>query len=732
MERLTRIEAAASSGTQVELIAGDFLPLGSGSMKVIEAAAGQGDGKLIEFEYVAYTGVPMKLDPFVYPVIADFAGCSFRSQELPVRVLHQANHGVGHTITAALVGAQIEGRARVSRDTEDAREFVASLKNNFPWQVSMGAVVQAAEFLKPGATALVNGQNVSGPMHIARKWTVDEISVCDLGADRRTSARLAARSQTGGTGMKTFEEWLKELGLEAASDEQKNRLRTAYDAEVKAIKAAANNAGGQPPAGGSGDGAGTPGSGEGFARIDAVVAEEKRKNGIEELGVKYARENPGRVEDIKAIAAKATADKWTLAQTELELLRTGRAPAPAVRGTSGRDRRSASHLEAAALMSVGISGDELIKSKAASEQVVDEADREFRGGIRLKELIRIAASANGYQGRQEVTPANWRELVTWASPETHQIQAAGGLSTLSLPGILGSVANKALGKVAADPVWVAPKIAGRASHPNFHTHTIYSLALSGELEEVGPTGELKDLSIGEESYTRQVGTRGAVLRLSRTDIINDDLGAFARNANGLARKAYSTREKAMFKVVNVTGAGSTHFTAARGNYLTGTAFGIAGVGLAIAAFRGLTGPDGDPIMVEPALMLVTPTNEEASRQTLMSGGSLIVTGLASTSAKSLGASPNIYAGRFGGKPEVSPWLENVDLTGYSTTAWYLLADPDNYPCFEIAYLDGNETPIVDYFGIEAQADVLGMTWRVYWDFGVGASEWRAGVKSAGA
>ena len=51
---------------------------------------------------------------------------------------------------------------------------------------------------------------------------------------------------------------------------------------------------------------------------------------------------------------------------------------------------------------------------------------------------------------------------------------------------------------------------------------------------------------------------------------------------------------------------------------------------------------------------------------------------------------------------------------------------------EISYLNGLQTPTVEYFGLDQQADVLGVTWRCYWDFGVDLAEYRAGVKSKGA
>jgi len=51
---------------------------------------------------------------------------------------------------------------------------------------------------------------------------------------------------------------------------------------------------------------------------------------------------------------------------------------------------------------------------------------------------------------------------------------------------------------------------------------------------------------------------------------------------------------------------------------------------------------------------------------------------------------------------------------------------------EVAYLNGVQTPTVDYFGLDNDANVLGVIWRCYYDFGAALAEWRAGLKSNGA
>jgi hypothetical protein len=79
---------------------------------------------------------------------------------------------------------------------------------------------------------------------------------------------------------------------------------------------------------------------------------------------------------------------------------------------------------------------------------------------------------------------------------------------------------------------------------------------------------------------------------------------------------------------------------------------------------------------------------------------------------------------------MSTYLSNSSYTGYSTTAWYLLADPMDLPVIEIGFLNGRDMPVID--STDADFDTLGIQMRGYHDFGVAKQEYRAGVRSKGA
>ena len=69
----------------------------------------------------------------------------------------------------------------VSRDTEAAREVVASARRGFPWQASVGANIQRSEFIAEKVTVQVNGKKFTGPLYVLQATSLEEVSFVDRG-----------------------------------------------------------------------------------------------------------------------------------------------------------------------------------------------------------------------------------------------------------------------------------------------------------------------------------------------------------------------------------------------------------------------------------------------------------------------------------------------------------------------------------------------------------------------
>ena len=79
---------------------------------------------------------------------------------------------------------------------------------------------------------------------------------------------------------------------------------------------------------------------------------------------------------------------------------------------------------------------------------------------------------------------------------------------------------------------------------------------------------------------------------------------------------------------------------------------------------------------------------------------------------------------------VEPRLSDSGFTGYSTIAWYLFSDVQN-SAIAVGFLDGQEIPALESFGLDSDIDTLGMSFRVFHDFGCALADFRSSIMSKG-
>ncbi len=643
----------------------------------LEAAAVEGDAPAIpRFTMLAYTGEPMHVEGWRYPVVVDLEGLSIPSQRRPVRFGHSMYAGVGHCERIAIESGRLIAEGVVSRETAVAREVVASGKRGFPWQASIGAQVAQADFVRAGKSVTVNGRTFDGPLYVARRTVLGEFSFVDLGADGGTTATIAAQQQENDV-----------------MDDNTDTPVTQTDESNPTVTP-------EPPRAGPTDGNGTeanPSVNPATEIRAQALAESKRIAAIRRIcGSRLPQ-----------IEEQAIAEGWTEEKTELEKLRASRPKAPAIHVAS--DTMSGQVLEAACMLTGKVTKiDELY-----DEQTLDAASRRFRGGIGLQELLLEAARANGYTGWNF---RDSREVLRCAFGQSLQ----AGFSTIDIGGILSNVANKFLleGFFSVERTW--RNLCAVRNVSDFKTVTSYRLIGKDQYEQVAPGGELKHGTLGEQAYTNKADTYGLLLSLDRRDIINDDLGAITTVPRKLGRGSGLKINDVFWSIFMNNAA---FFAAGNNNYLTGadTALSIEGLSKAEVAFLNQTDPDGKPLGAMPAVVLV-PTALSAIATVLYKSLEI-----RSTVDDQTYPVANPHTGKF--RVEVSRYLSNTQYTGNSDKAWYLLADPIDLPVIEVAFLNGQESPTIET--ADADFNVLGVQMRGYHDFGVALQEPRGGVKSKG-
>jgi hypothetical protein len=325
-----------------------------------------------------------------------------------------------------------------------------------------------------------------------------------------------------------------------------------------------------------------------------------------------------------------------------------------------------------------------------------EAAGKIQRTTSLGEVLLSAAEEGGYTGSRRISAATLRPIL------------AAAWATHSISGILSATVNKFLlaGFNGVESSWRS--ISSVRSVNDFKALTSYRLNGGMKFEKVAPGGELKNAAVSDESRTISAETYGIMTSVTRNDLINDDLGALTAVPQRIGRGG-------ALKLNDVFWASfqddSSFFTTGRGNKkTTAGALSLANLKAIATLFRKLKDPDGNPVAVEPRVLLV-PADIELAAAEIM-GSSLLVGG------SSAGPDRNVLAGRY-----------QVVSTSYLSSAedYYLLASPADMPVMEVAFLNGVQSPIVET--AEADFNTLGVQMRGYFDFGVAKAEYLAGVKA---
>jgi len=664
-----------------------------------------GAGKPKRFSILAYSGGLLPVDGFPHPVVVDLSGLEIPGS-IPILIDHEKSveATLGATDNIHNDGTKLTMAGVVTGQSPKSQQVLAQAAAGHTWQASIGAMVIESEDVPAGQTATANGQTFTGPVVIARRSVLRETSVLPMGADSTTSVNLAASARRflKGSAAMSFEDYCKSLGLDAATltPEAAAALQTSFAATQAPAPVAAAPAVPAPAP------VSTPtAAASAVLDLQASLAEGRKMIAAQfrkshEIQIKAA----GHPE----IIATAIDQDWTIDKVELEVMKkqnlTARTRPTSFTAAQGSPENMPKMLEAAICVTRGISGVE----KQFDDRTLQAAHTTFRRGANLQQIMLMAAAANGMPVGvgAKVDDGNLREVLAYSCPDPRNLQAA--FTTVSLPGILSNIANKEIveGYMEEDAVW--KEIAQTKRVSDFKTVTTYRLLDNMKYEKLGAGGAIKHGKLSEESFTRSVDTYAKMGQLTRKDIINDDLQVLDDLRNVIGRGGGIALNELFW--TTFLGNLATIFTAARTNYIEGgtTNLGTDGVGLGLGqkAWRKRTSPtaDGAKRLSGKAKFLLVPPELETIADALY---------IARNDSSVKVSDANTYAGKY--RPIVANQLSDSSISGYSTTAWYLLGDKSMGTPVVVSFLNGQETPTVE--SADADFSTLGIQFRGYHDFG---------------
>lgn len=609
-------------------------------------------------------------------IVIDLAGMEFAPQ-IPLMNSHmnELDCKLGEVV-ARVEDNNLLVEGVITSQSETARQVVEEGKLS-KWQLSIGASILESRHYDEGTKVMVNGVEFSGPINVVTKSRLREVSVVAIGADKGASMEIAASLDLASSLVAN-----PNKEGENPMDEKKTAVNAANPASQPTVPVPA------------------PKTGEDVTVNAAKVADE---------AIKAERARIAEIRDICAgeypeIQAKAEAEGWDAVKTRKEVLDAIRASRPSTgvninTGSKAIDRKE---IECALALRAGVSGDMLAKSY--DERTVDAAMSMC--DISLKEVVHEAIRMAGGTPSSRVGISN------------DDIRAA--FSTVSLPGILGNVANKVMLKAYNAVAPVAFKLCSVGNLNDFKEADRYRMTDLGDLEKVGPDGEIKDGGLTEEGAKNKLETFGKKFCLTRKMIIDDDLGAFTKIPAMMGTRANKLVDKLFFARLQANPTqsdGNALFSAAHHNYVASSG-GLAATTLknAISLFEKQKDASGEPIAVSPRTLLV-PTDLKFLAKELLHSALLMTRGTTD------GVMPS-------GNVLVEEDLEIVS-SPYLTSAvnWWLFANPNECDTFEIGFLKGKRTPTIEQG--DTDFNTLGMWFRVYFDLGVREQDFRGMVQSNG-
>ena len=729
-----------------------------------------GTPKIPTFKMLANTGEPMKLNGFIDKVIIDIKG--FESKQV-IPVLKEHGHEVGHTtkITANLQTHEIHAEGILSVPNEDQQQIIASSKLGFPWQASIGGNIKIedgeiqATFLDKGETAVVNGKKHKGPLIIAHKTIVGELTITKLGADSNTTVTVAA-TKKGINNMNPFDTWLQAticdpmgMKLEDLTDEQKTKAKVRFEAQQtttptsvppttkpltsdpsldrikKANELEASNA----------------------ERIDSITAIAANYQGVE-LNEDYIKDTLKlKGKTVVAIKGEAIRENWSVDKFELECNRAERknlgefaihsstqptfeeSEFPAISCAIARNAGMVANEQIITTGCQNLQASNQRYRKVGYEHAYKEetleASEKYRDYSLCMLLDQANVQANGqrYSGRLGTDG-----FIQHTRNSMHQLRAAGNTTWSGLD-IFDDAANKLLwaGYESVPNTWGEWVSVENVS--DFKTSNIYRMHVDGGYKRVAADGLLKHGTLSDDKFTHSADTYGKLVGLNRKDLINDDLGALNRIMGSLGSEGAKFLEELFYQ--QFLSQRDTLFTAGNNNTQTGaaTTLDVDGLTTAEQLFMDQTQDDA-PIGVMSSIVLVGTALSVLAAELFQNIALDVGQSTGGTSKKRPNLNPHVGKWR----PVTSPYLNNTnvkqripDIAGAAisnqlSTQWFLMPSPNSAQGAIIigSFLNGNVRPIIE--SADAAFDTLGLLWRAFHDAGADNGDPKLAVHSKGA
>lgn len=281
---------------------------------------------------------------------------------------------------------------------------------------------------------------------------------------------------------------------------------------------------------------------------------------------------------------------------------------------------------------------------------------------------------------------------------------SGSLSSDDLKGLLGDLATKRFLDFDRAASATFRAVTAPISLRDFRTARWVAFEFPNLLA-VGAGGEVKVGTLTDRHEPIVVESFARITNLSREAIVNDDvaaLDAIPREAN----RAAVARQSALFWTLVQSNAGAGPVTRDGNNFFDATNHGNVGstgalsdttLAEAMQLLRSQSDDQGNEMGLEPALLVVAPSDEYTARKLLEDAG-------------------------LRGKVRL---LVEPRVSG----AFYLFADPSAFPAFVRGTIGDAEPRFIARSAFQVGQPFDGVAFKLALDVGFGAGDWRGAVRT---
>ncbi len=224
--------------------------------------------------------------------------------------------------------------------------------------------------------------------------------------------------------------------------------------------------------------------------------------------------------------------------------------------------------------------------------------------------------------------------------------------------------------------------------------TVRRLASDGLEVQWGDVPEQDEIeygSLSETNYTYAPKKYAKGAKLSFEALMNDDLGAFEDIPNRLGRGGARTVAKFVTGLyIDASGPHASLYTAGNANIVTSNPLlSIAALQTAWKVLRSMLDSDGEPIMIEAAVLVVPPALEVTARN-ILNAVQVFMTNTGGASGQEMvgdnwiGSSLTLA---------IDPYIPIVASSANGSTSWALFAAPSvGRPALEVGFITGFAEP----------------------------------------